>query len=205
MSPETWFALTTAFVLGAISPGPSLALVLRNTLRGGRGQGILTSVGHGLGFGVYALSVAFALASLLALHEMISIALRWSGALLLLLLGITFLWQSSRQRQFLDEERRPRGRVSFAQGFLMALLNPKILAWMLAIFAPFIKAGASVGSLLAIAMLGMCIDGVWYVLVASILSGTGLIARLQGSSSIIDGAMGALMIALAGLLAMGVV
>jgi len=34
MTPEAWVALATVFCLGAMSPGPSLAVVLRNTLAG---------------------------------------------------------------------------------------------------------------------------------------------------------------------------
>ena len=41
--------------MGAMSPGPSLAVVLRNTISGGRTQGIMTGVGHGIGFGIYAM------------------------------------------------------------------------------------------------------------------------------------------------------
>ncbi len=41
-------------VMGAMSPGPSLAVVLRNTISGGRTQGVMTGIGHGIGFGIYA-------------------------------------------------------------------------------------------------------------------------------------------------------
>ena len=37
--------------MGAMSPGPSLAVVLRNTISGGRTQGVMTGIGHGIGFG----------------------------------------------------------------------------------------------------------------------------------------------------------
>ena len=32
--------------MGAMSPGPSLAVVIRNTISGGRTQGIMTGLGH---------------------------------------------------------------------------------------------------------------------------------------------------------------
>ena len=35
--------------MGAMSPGPSLAVVLRNTISGGRTQGVMTGIGHGIG------------------------------------------------------------------------------------------------------------------------------------------------------------
>ena len=38
MSPEAWAALAMVFILGAISPGPSLAVILSNTISGGRSQ-----------------------------------------------------------------------------------------------------------------------------------------------------------------------
>ena len=57
MSNESWIAITIAFVLGAMSPGPSLSIVLRNTLIKGKTNGILTGLGHGLGFGLFSLIV----------------------------------------------------------------------------------------------------------------------------------------------------
>ena len=36
MSPEAWAALAMVFILGAMSPGPSLAVILSNTISGGR-------------------------------------------------------------------------------------------------------------------------------------------------------------------------
>ena len=60
MTPEAWIALATVFCLGAMSP-VSLAVVLRNTLTGGRRQGVMTGIGHGIGFGIYAFLAAGAL------------------------------------------------------------------------------------------------------------------------------------------------
>lgn len=57
MAVMEWDILLAAGVvlsLGAISPGPSLMVVLRNTMMGGRRQGVACALGHGLGFGVYA-------------------------------------------------------------------------------------------------------------------------------------------------------
>ena len=38
-----------------MSPGPSLAVVLQQTLRNGRKAGMVTAVAHGIGIGLYAL------------------------------------------------------------------------------------------------------------------------------------------------------
>ena len=69
MGPEAWAALAVVFMLGAMSPGPSLAVILSNTISGGRRQGIATGLGHGIGFGIYAFLAALGLATALSMHE----------------------------------------------------------------------------------------------------------------------------------------
>jgi threonine/homoserine/homoserine lactone efflux protein len=206
MTPEGWVALTLALVLGAMSPGPSLALVLRNTMSGGRRHGVLTGLGHGIGFGVYAFSTAAGMAIALAAHRSVAALLRWGGAALLLWLGITFIRQASdgaKSKREL-EQPAPSGRMAFIQGFLVALFSPKIMAWMLAIYAPFIKPGAPMRTSLAMSVLATCTDASWYITVAAVLSGTGAIRALRARAHIVHGAMGALMLLFAALLASGI-
>ena len=61
-------AAALMFILGATSPGPSLAVVLRNTMIGGRARGLACAVGHGIGFGFYAISVVFGLVIIMENH-----------------------------------------------------------------------------------------------------------------------------------------
>ena len=49
MNITQWSQLIFICVLGAMSPGPSLAVILRNTISGSRTQGIMSGIGHGLG------------------------------------------------------------------------------------------------------------------------------------------------------------
>ena len=65
MTLANWFPLALICLMGAMSPGPSLALILRNTLQGGRRQGMATALGHGTGVGLYALLTAMGLSLLL--------------------------------------------------------------------------------------------------------------------------------------------
>ena len=53
MTPEQWFGLALILMLGAMSPGPSVAVVIRNTMAGGKRMGVATGIGHGIGFGIY--------------------------------------------------------------------------------------------------------------------------------------------------------
>ena len=205
MTPEAWVALATVFVLGAMSPGPSLAVVLRNTMVGGRRQGVMTGIGHGIGFGIYAFLAAAGNATAQTLHESTELILKWGGIGLLLWLGYNFL-KSSRGAPYESSDNdspRPTGRAGFAQGFAIALLNPKILAWMLALYTPFIEANISTETLFGMGLLGMAIDGTWYVTVATILTRGDGVSKLRAQARKIDAAMGVLMFVFAGLLYSG--
>ena len=50
-----WLQFALVCIAGAMSPGPSLALIIRNSVTINRYAGILTSIGHGIGMGVYAI------------------------------------------------------------------------------------------------------------------------------------------------------
>jgi len=204
MTPEAWVALATVFVLGAMSPGPSLAVILSNTMSGGRSQGVATGIGHGIGFGIYAFLAALGLATALSIHEGAQLALRWGGVVILIWLGVSFIRSSrSGPKKTNGAEENSSDASGFFQGFLIALFNPKILAWMLALYAPFIEADVSVNTLLGMGALGMIIDGTWYVTVATVLSSGNGIERLRSNAHVIDGCMGILMFGFAFVLASG--
>ena len=206
MTPEAWAALATVFILGAMSPGPSLAVVLRNTMVGGRRQGVMTGIGHGIGFGIYAFLAAAGIATALTLHESTETILKWGGITLLMWLGVNFLKASKGEPHESpgEDNHGPSGRAGFAQGFAIALLNPKILAWMLALYTPFIEADISTETLFGMGLLGMAIDGTWYVTVATVLTRGDGVSKLRAQARRIDGAMGILMFVFAALIYNGV-
>ncbi|RZD49124.1 MAG: lysine transporter LysE [Methanobacteriota archaeon] len=206
MTPEAWAALATVFILGAMSPGPSLAVVLRNTMVGGRRQGVMTGIGHGIGFGIYAFLAAAGIATALTLHESTETILKWGGIALLLWLGVNFLKASKGDPYESpgDDEHGSTGRAGFAQGFAIALLNPKILAWMMALYTPFIEADISIDTLFGMGLLGMSIDGTWYVTVATVLTRGDGVTKLRAQARRIDATMGVLMFVFAALIYNGV-
>ena len=206
MELGAWVALATVFALGAVSPGPSLAVVIRNTVTGGRSQGIATGLGHGLGFGIYAFLAAAGIATALSANIHLEQALKWGGAILLLWLGTSFLRHALTENdKILDSEKKytPSDKVGFFQGFSIALLNPKIMAWMLALYAPFIEADLQMETLIGMGLLGMSIDGAWYVTVAMTLATGERVERLKSKAHLIDGAMGILMFFFAYILVSG--
>ena len=49
-----WIQFAAICIVGAMSPGPSLALIIRNSIKYGRISGLLSSIGHAIGIGIYA-------------------------------------------------------------------------------------------------------------------------------------------------------
>ncbi len=91
MTLAAWLSLLGICLLGAMSPGPSLAVVIRNTVAGGRRGGLATALSHGLGVGVYALATALGLATLIATRETLFTGLTLAGSAYLLWLGANAL------------------------------------------------------------------------------------------------------------------
>jgi len=204
MDPIAWLQVALVCAMGAVSPGPSLAVVLRNTLAGGKRQGVLTGVGHGIGILIYAGLVVTGLAVALAAFPAVEAAIGYAGIGLLIWLGLSFIGVrrpatgNGRQASSPTEPGRPRG--GFAAGFLIAFLNPKIAAFFMAVFAPFIRLDANATEKAILAVTAGVIDAGWYSLVALALSGTGLIHVLRRHASRVDRAIGALLLVLAALL-----
>ena len=65
MSLLIFLKIFAVCLLGAMSPGPSMVVVINNAIFKNRLNGILTSIGHGIGIGIYAL---FAVLGLSLIH-----------------------------------------------------------------------------------------------------------------------------------------
>ena len=189
MDYDNLAGIAAVCMMGAISPGPSLAVVVRNTVSGGRREGVITSIGHGIGFGIYALIAVIGMSTLLE-NERAFQALQWGGAGLLILLGIMMIKSESKN----EDEDDNSGRRGFTEGFMMAFLNPKILVFLTAVFSQFLWVGITLQEQIVVGVMGGVIDGVWYVLVALVLAGTPLINGLRKNAIIVDRVIGTILL-----------
>ena len=179
---EAIFAAGTFFFLGAISPGPSVMVVIRNTIIGGRPQGVACAVGHGIGFGIYAGSAVFGLIVLLENAPDAFLILQLIGVGLLVWYGY-LMWNADIDLgDSKDTNQNQIRRQGFMEGFAIAFFNPKIALFLVAILAQVLEPGMGMATKLAIGLLGMSIDMGWYLIVALVLTGTGAIdwLRLRG-------------------------
>ena len=194
MEIKSLIILSFVCAMGAISPGPSLAVVIRNTISGGRFQGVMTGVGHGIGLGIYAFIAVMGLSSILLSNENIFIILQWVGALLLIWIAFNMIKSTPSQS---SETYNNSGRRGFFEGFMIAFFNPKILVFFVAIFAQFINNKIGNFDRMVIAVLAGVIDTIWYVSVALVLAETSLIDKIRINGNLIDRIIGIILILIA--------
>ncbi|MBS4084475.1 MAG: LysE family translocator [Rhizobiales bacterium] len=136
MSFNLYLAYLAACVVLVIVPGPTVTVIVANSLRYGARAGLLNVAGTQLGLAVMIGIVILGLASLLEAIGWWFEVLRLAGAAYLIWLGIRLL----RADGALDapgHAPEPRGGF-FLQGFVVLMSNPKIIVLFGALFPQFI-------------------------------------------------------------------
>jgi threonine/homoserine/homoserine lactone efflux protein len=191
-----WISLVAVCAVGAMSPGPSLALVLRHTLGGGRGSGVAAALAHALGVGFYALLTVWGLGALIVSFPAFFQVLTWAGAAYLAWLGIKAL--RAGRGGALDATALTGSRHRAArEGVLVALGNPKLILFFIALLSQFVTPDTGLVAKALIVLTTMVIDGGWYVLVAVGLSHSRVLPWLQRRAHWINRVTGVLLLALA--------
>ena len=196
MTPAAWASVAAICALGAASPGPSLALVVRHSLSGSRALGVACALAHAMGVGVHALLTAAGLAAVLVAHPGLYRLLAVAGALYLAWLA----WGILRQPGAHTPSAGPGGAgigAAMRDGFLMALLNPKIAVFFLALFSQFVSPDSDAFDMAVLWATATAIDGAWYSLVAVGLTGSRWLDGLRSHGAVVERVTGVLLLGLA--------
>jgi len=195
MTLTIWLTVVPICLLGAMSPGPSLAVVLQQTLRGGRRTGLVAAVTHGLGIGLYALLCISGIAVMITTSPVLFTALQWLGAGYLLWLGLKGLRTRAGAVEAL--ENSPTTGSAARNGFLVAFLNPKVAVFFIALFSQVIGSETTWLEKLAYAATALFIDMAWYMIVAWSFSNPRWLGYLQQNVVWLERVFGVILIALA--------
>lgn len=171
MSPETWIAfLATASVMLLI-PGPTILLVIGQSLGGGRRAALPLVAGVAAG-DLVAMSLSLAgLGALLATSAALFTALKWLGAAYLVYLGVR-LWRAPVAA---GTALPLTAGAAWRQAFIVTALNPKSIAFFVAFVPQFLdparpfppQAAILVASFVTLA----AANALFYALLAGRLSG----------------------------------
>jgi len=135
--PETTNLLLflAAALLLALSPGPGLFYVAARSLAGGRREGVLSSLGTGVGGMAHVLAGALGVSALVLASAELFTLLKLAGALYLLWLG----WRTFRTAGDALDIMPGRASRPFREGMVVEALNPKTAAFFLAFLPQFVS------------------------------------------------------------------
>ena len=136
MTLEIYLAYIAACFVIAIIPGPTVTVIVANSLAHGTRAGLLNVAGTQLGLGLMMAILVVGLSSVIAAMGWLFDWLRWAGAAYLVWIG----WKLLRSGEVLHQESAnsiPRGGF-LLQGFLVLMANPKALLWFGAFIPQFV-------------------------------------------------------------------
>ena len=132
------WSLFSAFLLISavlfITPGPIVTLIVATGAREGTRAALATVAGSSAGNAVLLAIIAVGLGSILQLSAGVFDGLRWAGAAYLIWLGLQ-AWRHAGEKA---PELAPAGHVHARRGFLVALTNPKTIAFFTAFLPQFL-------------------------------------------------------------------
>jgi threonine/homoserine/homoserine lactone efflux protein len=199
-------------VVVIVTPGPDTALTIRNTIAGGRAAGLGTGLGVASGQAIWTLAAAAGVAALLVASEPAFLALKYAGAAYLVFLGLQTLAgavRPSAARQApeptLPAVRRARlpVRTAWRQGMVSDLANPKMAVFYTSLLPQFTPSdGPAFPVLLGLGVIFSLMTFSWLALYATAVDRLSDLLSRTGVRRALDAAMGAVLVALGGRLAL---
>jgi threonine/homoserine/homoserine lactone efflux protein len=204
--PHQLLPFLAVAALLTLTPGPDMALVLRNGIRGGVQTAWWTGLGCCAGIAVYAAASAVGLAAVLAASAAAFTVIKFAGAAYLIYLGVTALLHSRMAASTADGHATASAGVpesvlgrqrAFRQGLMSNLLNPKIALIFLTLIPQFVSPGEEPFATIAVlAFAFLCMGILWWRIFSL---GVGVLGRFMASERVrvaVDRVTGVVLIAL---------
>lgn len=163
---ESLLAFLLASFLLAMVPGVGTAMLVRQSVRGGRRAALATVAGLEVGVAFWAAAAGLGLSVLLVASEVAYQALRIAGVAVLLWFGVRALFGRHKP----DDEEPATTGSGFRAGLLVNLANPKLAVFAISFLPQFVAPGGGRWALLGLAALWVLIDTIWYLIIAGLLT-----------------------------------
>lgn len=199
----SWWSQLVPFagvvLVGAMSPGPDFAVVVRHAAVAGRRAGTATALGVATGILVWSIVAAAGLAGVLAASAVAFTVVKLVGATYLLYLGAKALLAARRGGHGHVREAAAgqpvEARRAFRDGLLCNLLNPKCAVFFVALLPQFLPADPALTELVLTAAVPVVLTVLWFSVVAGVV---GTMRRLLAAPRVrrtLDALTGTLLVA----------
>ena len=194
MTLITFAQVFVVCLLGAMSPGPSMAVVINNAIFKGRYNGILTAIGHGIGIAVYATFAVLGLGLIIKTNAFIFNSLKILSIIFLIFIGLKSIL--NKEKLNLEDKDLKENTVSFLQGFSISILNPKIFVWFIAVYSQFMSANNQLIFDIYLISIAGIIDACWYIILTLTVTTASALRFFQTKLIILQKIQGFFFIAL---------
>ena len=159
MTSESIIAFSLAAAALALVPGPTVTVIIANSLRYGARAGLMNVLGTQAGFVIWLVIAALGLGAAVQLMGVWFDVLRYAGAAYLVWLGIR-MFRAKGDLAVAMDRARPHGSF-FLQGFVVIISNPKMLVLFGAMIPPFLSPlGSAFGQIMVLGAIFMAIAAV---------------------------------------------
>ena len=194
MTLITFVQVFTVCLLGAMSPGPSMAVVIHNSIFKGRYNGIFTSIGHGIGIAIYATFAVLGLGLIIETNIFIFNSLKILSIIFLIFIGMKSIL--NKEKLNLEKKDVKEKAISFLQGFSISILNPKILVWFIAIYSQFMSLNNELIFNIYLVTIAGIVDAFWYIFLTMAVTTASALTFFQTKILLIQKIQGFLFIAI---------
>jgi threonine/homoserine/homoserine lactone efflux protein len=137
MTLESYVAFCLAAAALALVPGPTVTVIIANSLRHGARAGMMNVAGTQAGFVIWLAIAGLGLGAAVKVMGLWFDVLRWAGAGYLIWLAIK-MFRARGDLVVAVDRARPHGSF-FLQGFIVIISNPKMLVLFGAMIPPFLS------------------------------------------------------------------
>lgn len=193
-------SIAVIHLLAVASPGPTLMVVMSQSVAGSRRSGFLVVAGVVAATLVWSSVTAAGLGGVVARFGWLYFGLKLVGAVYLAWLAFGLLKGVFQRKALGLDTSRPvlSGAGALRAGFLTTIANPKVVAYYASLFGVMIPAGAG-GAVFAGAVLtAALVSALWWSAVVLLFGLPAVRAVYARARRWMDAAMGALLLALAG-------
>ena len=188
-------------LLGAMSPGPSMVVVINNAIYKNRINGILTAIGHGFGIGIYAFFAVLGIGLIIKTNLFLFNTVKILSIFFLFYLGFQAIFSNPKMN--FEKNAIKFGVKSFLEGFAISILNPKILIWFLAIYSQFMSASNDYILNVSLILIASSVDALWYIILVKLVTVKGVLEKLKSKLQLIQKLIGYLFITISIFLIIG--
>jgi threonine/homoserine/homoserine lactone efflux protein len=171
LPPSTLAGFAVASFLLIVIPGPSVLFVISRAVALGRRAAVLTVLGNSTGVFVQVIAVAAGVGAVVERSALAYEVLRLGGAAYIVYLGVQAVRHRRALSTVLDVTAVRPSRQLYREGFVVGLLNPKVIVFLMAVLPQFVDPD---GAAVPVQMLAL---GLIFIAIATVSDSTwGMLA-----------------------------